>query len=92
MSMDAGDNTVQPNTMAKAIYDALTAEFGATTGDQDVDRKKGCAAIAAGVVAHLAGFADVRVTTSDGGIQKTTTTGADTDPPDSDVVLSGALE
>ena len=88
--MVAGTSTVAPGTMARAIYDAIVAEFGAVTGQEDADRKRTCAAVAQGVVAHLASFADVRVKTTDVALQRAG--GVDTDGPAADRVLSGALE
>jgi hypothetical protein len=82
-----------PNSMAKAIYDAVVAEFGAVTGDLDTDRQRMAEVIASGVVSHIAAHADVRVTTSDSGLQRDNTGGNPaTLAPTGDVVLSGAVE
>ena len=81
------------NSMAKSIYDAVVAEFGAVTGDLDTDRQRMANVIAAGVVAHIVAHADVRITTGDSGLQRDGDGGAtDTLAPTVDVVLSGAVE
>lgn len=91
MSMDAGDNTVQVGTMAKAIYDELTSEFGAAgSTDLDEQRKKMAAAIAAAVVNHIKDNADVTITTSDGKLQQVSS--ADTDPPSAERTLAKAVD
>ncbi len=94
MSMNAGDETVAPGTMARAIYDALTGAFGAAPdAEQDANRKRAAAAIAQGVVSHLAANAEasITITTADGELQTTTTDGNPTDPPASDVTLTGSI-
>ncbi len=94
MSMDAGDETVGAGTMAKAIYDALASVFGAAPdADQDDNRKKAAAAIAQGVVSHIAANAEVDVTigTGDSGLQTTTTDGNPTDGPAADKSVSGTV-
>ena len=94
MSMNAGDENVAAGTMARAIYDALEGAFGvAPDAEQDGNRKKAAAAIAQGVVAHLANYAEatVTVTTSDGGLQTSTAAGNPTGAPASDVAISGFI-
>jgi hypothetical protein len=91
MAMNAGTDSVGANTMAKSIYDSLTSALGAAaSSDEDTNRKKIAAAIAQGVVAHLAAHADVRITTSAGALQRAG--GVDTTAPSADRVLAGALE
>lgn len=91
MAMIAGDHTIVPGTLARAIYDELDLEFGAAESDSlETDRRRSCSAMAKAIVGYLAASADVRITASDGGLQQVG--GVDTDAPSSDVVLVGALE
>lgn len=62
MPMNAGDATVQPNTMARAIYDALLAMDSEAT-DRDQILRELAAAAAQGVVAHITGFAQANTDT-----------------------------
>ena len=56
------------------------------------NRAKASAAIAAAVVSHLGANADVRISTSNAGLQRDPSTGTATLAPSSAVVLPGALE
>ena len=92
MSMTAGNESVAPGTMARAIYDELNSAFGAETDPLDTDRKKVAAAIAIGVVGHIVAQADVTVGTDDDGLQRDPVTPfAATLGPTSAVVISGAV-
>ncbi|HET6416668.1 MAG TPA: hypothetical protein VFG22_10275 [Polyangiales bacterium] len=92
MALLAGTATT-PNSLAKAIYDATVVEFGTVAGDLDTDRQRMCKAIAVGIVNHIAVFADVRISTSDAGLQRDNTGGNPaTLAPSTDVVLAGAVE
>ncbi|MFW6031042.1 MAG: hypothetical protein ACOC9T_00505 [Myxococcota bacterium] len=95
MSMDAGDENVEEDTMAKSIYDRLVEQFEEEGEDPSFDesRRKTAAAIAQGIVDHLTEHAEVEVTISDatGGLQTTTTEGNPTDPPATDQTLGGSL-
>lgn len=90
MGMIAG--TAGVDGMADAIYDAIVAEYGAATGALETDRVKFCNLIASAVVGYIKTNADVVIGTGDGGLQKTTTAGAATDPPDSPVTIAGAVD
>ncbi len=83
-------------TMAKAIFDAMKTEldgFEPDPDDSDATYARIAAAIANGVVDHIAANADVRITASDAGLQRDNTGGnPDTLAPSADVVLSGAVE
>lgn len=96
MALDAGDNSVEADTMAKAIFDAMKSELDGFTPDpEDTDATYAriAAAIASGVVSHIVAEADVRITTSDSGLQRDNTGGNPaTLAPSSDVVLTGAVE
>jgi len=79
--------------MAKALYDATNAEFGVVTGALDTDRQRMCEVFASAVVSHIAGFADVRIKSTDAGLQRDPVATNDlTDAPGADVVLVGAVE
>lgn len=52
MSMNAGDETVQAGTMARAIYDALEQLVDPSLSGEAA-RKRVAAAIAQGVVQHI---------------------------------------
>jgi len=81
------------DSMAKSIYDAVVAEFGAVAGELDTDRQRMAEAMAAGIVAHIVAHGDVRITTLDSGLQRDNTAGTpDTLSPVADRVLSGAIE
>lgn len=99
---DDGTETKTAGSMAEAIFDSFVAGYSADTGEnipagaEGAPIKKGYAVIAtrlsSAIVGHLASNADVRITDSDGGLQTSTPQGNPTNPPASDVVLSGALE
>lgn len=78
--------------MSKAIYDKLNSEFGAESDPIDTERKRASAAIAQAIVEYLSANADVRITTTDDGLQTGSTAGNPTTAPATDVVLSGAIE
>lgn len=87
MALNAGDADT-PDTLAKAIYDQLDSEFGAAGTDElDADRKKWCKAVAKGIVNHITGFGEAVITTSDGGLQTSTTAGSETDAPGSEKTI-----
>jgi len=89
--MTAGDNTVAPGTLAKAIYDQLNSEFGSPpSSEMDGQRKKMAAAVATAVVSHIQDNADVTITTADDGLQQVS--GTDTDPPATKKTLSSAVD
>lgn len=93
MAMSAGDDTAAAGTMAGAIFTALESHLGAsTTPAFEAQRKKLAAAIASGVVSHLAAHADVRITTATAGLQRDAADALPTLAPTSDVVIAGALE
>ena len=93
MALLAG-TTSTADSMAKSIFDAIESEFGIETdATLNATRKQTCNAIAAGIVSHIASFADVRITTADAGLQRDNTGGNPaTLAPSADVVLSGAVE
>ncbi len=96
MALVAGDADT-PNTMANAIYNAIVAEFGAASGQLDADRKRGCAAMAAGIVAHIKSFGDIVIPSGVGGagLQRADVGGTSDQPtlaPSSPVTVSGAID
>lgn len=60
MSMNAGDETVQAGTMARAIYDALEQLVDPSLSGEAA-RKRVAAAIAQGVVQHIREHAEAVV-------------------------------
>ena len=94
--MTAGTVACEAGSMARAIYDAMNAEFGEVEDDpgppldnRDTDRRRSCAVMAGAIVGYIKAHADVVVTTSDGALQ--TYDGDDTGPPAADRTLAGAV-
>lgn len=79
-------------TLATSMKSKLDAALGAVSGADDTNRAAICTAFAEAFVEHLVADGDIRITTSDGGLQRDPATGDPTDAPSSDVVLSGAIE
>ena len=99
---DAGVETKTAGSLAETIYDTFVAAYAVDTGEtipvgaDGAPIKEGYAALArnlaGALVPWLAANADVRITTSDGALQRDDATSNDTLAPSADRVLSGALE
>lgn len=82
MAMTAGDDTVPAGSMARAIYDEVEAEFGASPSPElDAQRKQFCAAVARAVVGYIQTNADITLQTTHVGLQTSTSAGSPTAGP-----------
>lgn len=80
-------------TAGNLIADYLIAQMDAApSGTDETKMRNGCIAIARGLIEHIASSADVRITTSNAGLQRDPASGDPTLAPSAPVVLAGALE